>query len=55
MNQGMPEEVATIAGGCFWCIEAVFLEVDGVKKVIPGYTGGTEGEEVLPGGDCSST
>lgn len=28
------------AGGCFWCTEAVFLEIDGVKKVTSGYTGG---------------
>ena len=41
MNQSAPLEVATLAGGCFWCIEAVFLEVDGVENVIPGYTGGT--------------
>jgi len=34
-------EIATLAGGCFWCIEAVFREVDGVEKVIPGYTGGS--------------
>ena len=34
-------EVATLAGGCFWCLEAVFKEVDGVEDVIPGYTGGT--------------
>ena len=33
-------EIATLAGGCFWCIEAVFREVDGVEKVISGYTGG---------------
>ncbi len=34
-------EVATMAGGCFWCTEAVFTEVAGVKRVDPGYTGGT--------------
>ncbi len=33
-------EVATLAGGCFWCTEAVFLEIDGVKTVLPGYIGG---------------
>ena len=30
-----------LAGGCFWCIEAVFLNIKGVDKVIPGYIGGT--------------
>jgi peptide methionine sulfoxide reductase msrA/msrB len=33
-------EIATFAGGCFWCIEADFESVEGVKKVISGYTGG---------------
>ncbi len=29
-----------LAGGCFWCTEAIFTRVEGVKKVIPGYIGG---------------
>ena len=41
MNDMIPFESATLAGGCFWCIEAVFKEVDGVAHVISGYTGGT--------------
>jgi peptide-methionine (S)-S-oxide reductase len=36
----MAEEVAILAGGCFWCTEAVFLDVVGVKSVESGYTGG---------------
>lgn len=34
-------EIATFAGGCFWCTEAIFLEIKGVKKVVSGYIGGT--------------
>lgn len=33
-------EVATLAGGCFWCTEAVFSIIRGVEKIEPGYTGG---------------
>ena len=33
--------IATLAGGCFWCVEAVFELVEGVDKVVSGYTGGT--------------
>jgi peptide-methionine (S)-S-oxide reductase len=41
MTAGAKAEVATLAGGCFWCLEAVVREVDGVEDVISGYTGGT--------------
>ncbi len=40
MKQNIALEVATLAGGCFWCVEAVFREIDGVEKVVSGYTGG---------------
>lgn len=33
-------EIATVANGCFWCTEAVFKRLKGVKSVIPGYSGG---------------
>jgi peptide-methionine (S)-S-oxide reductase len=33
-------ELATLAGGCFWCTEAVFQKLNGVESVTPGYTGG---------------
>jgi peptide-methionine (S)-S-oxide reductase len=36
----MAEQLATLAGGCFWCTEAVFQDVIGVSKVESGYIGG---------------
>ena len=42
-NQTMSEkslEIATLGGGCFWCVEAVYDRVEGVKNVVSGYAGG---------------
>lgn len=39
-NPGEGEQRIVLAGGCFWCVEAVFLAVDGVVQVASGYTGG---------------
>lgn len=36
----MAEEIATLAGGCFWCVEAVFTDLTGVGAVESGYIGG---------------
>ena len=33
-------QIATFGGGCFWCTEAIFLEVKGIEKVVSGYSGG---------------
>ena len=35
------EEIATLAGGCFWCLEAVYADLEGVLRVESGYAGGT--------------
>lgn len=37
----MQQELATLGGGCFWCLEAVYVELRGVQRVISGYAGGT--------------
>jgi peptide-methionine (S)-S-oxide reductase len=36
------EEVSTLAGGCFWCMEAIYKNVRGVQRVLSGYTGGNK-------------
>ncbi len=41
MHNGTQSEQATLAGGCFWCLEAVYTELRGVERVISGYAGGS--------------
>ena len=36
----MATQQATLGGGCFWCLEAAFLELDGIGEVVSGYAGG---------------
>ncbi len=47
------QEIATLGGGCFWCLEAVFQELRGVEQVVSGYAGGHQPnptyEQVLTG------
>lgn len=38
MNENL--ELATFGAGCFWCVEAIFQRIDGVEKVVSGYSGG---------------
>jgi peptide-methionine (S)-S-oxide reductase len=40
-NQSAALETTILAGGCFWCLDAVFRDVEGVHSVVPGYCGGT--------------
>jgi peptide-methionine (S)-S-oxide reductase len=40
MTSNENKEKATLAGGCFWCLEAVYNQLKGVEQVVSGYTGG---------------
>lgn len=40
MNNNDNLQVATLGGGCFWCLEAVYVELKGVEQVVSGYAGG---------------
>ena len=37
---GQRQEIATLGGGCFWCLDAVLRDLRGVRRVVTGYTGG---------------
>jgi peptide-methionine (S)-S-oxide reductase len=50
----MPNEHATLGGGCFWCLEAVFQQLRGVSSVVSGYAGG-EVENPTYKAVCSGT
>lgn len=39
-KNGLPLERATLGGGCFWCLEAVYQQISGVQAVVSGYAGG---------------
>jgi peptide-methionine (S)-S-oxide reductase len=54
MSKTNQKEVATLGGGCFWCLEAVFQELKGVEKVESGYTGGASANPTY-GQVCSGT
>jgi peptide-methionine (S)-S-oxide reductase len=41
VSPGEGEQSAVLAGGCFWCVEAVYKQLDGVLTVTSGYAGGT--------------
>ena len=41
--EGSGERTAVLAGGCFWCVEAVYRQLDGVSDVVNGYAGGDAG------------
>jgi len=47
-SMGGERATATVAGGCFWCLEAVFVRLEGVERVVSGYTGGHDPAPTYP-------
>ncbi len=43
MKQNYNSQIATLGGGCFWCLEAIYKDLKGVEKVVSGYSGGNKG------------
>lgn len=42
VNNTSTHETIVLGGGCFWCVEAVYVELQGVTRIVSGYAGGTE-------------
>lgn len=40
-SENTQNNVATLGGGCFWCLEAIYIDLKGVEKVVSGYSGGS--------------
>lgn len=48
LSDAQPLQEATFAGGCFWCVEHLFDEVEGVVETLSGYTGGAQPNPTYP-------
>jgi hypothetical protein len=48
LSMNKSQEITTLGGGCFWCLEAVFRELRGVENVVSGYSGGTVPDPSYP-------
>jgi len=46
-NEQTASETATLGAGCYWCIEAMFRQVQGVKSIFSGFTSGENKAEVV--------
>jgi peptide-methionine (S)-S-oxide reductase len=48
LSMNKSQEITTLGGGCFWCLEAVFSELHGVENVVSGYSGGSVSNPSYP-------